>query len=85
MTMDWDTIERAPTDGTPLLLFARSKNASAPVVIVGWYVDELGWIEGCFAPNSPVGIEPTHWMPRPDFPRNSIPASEWMLQPSVGH
>lgn len=82
---EWQDIETAPMDGTPLELFARAKNATARVVVIGWYLPDVGWIEACFAPNSPVGIVPTHWKPRSEFPRHSIPASEWMKTPSVGH
>lgn len=64
----WQPIETAPTDGTPLLLFARSKNARAPIRIVGWFLADIGWIEGCFVPNQPIGIVPTHWMPLPRPP-----------------
>lgn len=70
----WQPMDSAPRDGTPLLLFARSKRATASVVLVGWFGgDDLGWIEGCFTPNNPVGIVPTAWMPLPD-----PPAQDWV-------
>lgn len=68
--MDWQPIETAPSDGRPLLLFARSKQATAPVRVVGWYLpDRRQWVECAFAPNWPVGLVPTHWMPLPDPPK----------------
>lgn len=62
---EWRPVESAPKDGTPLLLFARSKDAHAQIWIVGWFLADIGWVEGCFAPNQPTGIVPTHWMPLP--------------------
>lgn len=67
--MEWRPIETAPKDGTPLILFARAKNATASAPVFGWYLSEMGWIESCFSPNRPVGIVPSHWMPRPEFPK----------------
>ena len=67
--MKWQPIETAPKDGTPLLLFARSKSADAPVRVVGWFIGTMGWIESAFAPNSPVGIVPFKWMPLPEPPQ----------------
>jgi len=65
---EWQDISTAPKDGTVLLLFARCKTATASAPVIGWHHPDLGWIETCFAPNSPVGIVPTYWMPRPEFP-----------------
>ena len=66
---EWQPIETAPKDGTPVLLFARSKNATAPVILVGRYLaDHGGWIESTFTPNSPVGVVPYYWMPLPAPP-----------------
>lgn len=64
----WQSMETAPMDGTPLILFARCKLATAPAPVIGWYHPELGWIECCFVPNRPVGLVPSAWMPRPAFP-----------------
>lgn len=64
---DWQPIETAPKDGTPVMLFARSKLATAPAPVVGWMIDGE-WIECCFAPNRPVGLVPTHWQPLPEPP-----------------
>jgi hypothetical protein len=69
---EWQSIETAPQDGTPVLLFARAKHARASIRIVGWFRRDIGWIEGCFMPNQPTGIVPTHWMPLPDFPDRAL-------------
>ncbi len=65
----WQPIETAKIDGTPLLLFARCKTATAPIPVIGWCI-EGEWVECCFSPNKPVGLVPTHWMPRPAFPED---------------
>lgn len=65
----WQPIETAPCDGTPVLLFARAKRATASVICVGWHNSYSGWLEFCFSPNSPCGIVPTHWQPLPEFPQ----------------
>ena len=81
--MKWQPIESAPKDGTPLILFARSKKATASVPVIGWFNPEQDdWIELAFAPNMPVGIVPSHWMPRPDFP-NADQAPQGFVRPEV--
>lgn len=70
--LDWKPIETAPKDGTPLLLFARCKTATASAPVIGWFVDGE-WIEACYTPNKPVGLVPSHWMRRPDFPAIQLP------------
>ena len=67
---EWQPIETAPTDGTPVILFARAKTATASVPVFGWCLHG-DWIESCFTPNTPVGLVPSHWMPRPEFPEQS--------------
>jgi hypothetical protein len=69
MSDGWQPIETAPMDGTPLLLFARCKTTTTlKTPVIGWYMEGQGWVELCFAPNYPVGIVPSHWQPRPEFP-----------------
>ena len=63
---EWQPMDTAPMGGTPLLLFARCKTATAPVVLIGWHNPEKGWIESSFT--APVGIVPLAWQPRPAFP-----------------
>ena len=62
----WRPIETAPKDGPPVLLFARCQHATASGIVVGWHLEDRGWIELSFT--SPVGIVPSHWMPLPEFP-----------------
>jgi hypothetical protein len=50
------------------MLFARSVNATAPVRVIGWWIDGRGWIELAFYPNNAVGIVPMLWQPLPAFP-----------------
>jgi hypothetical protein len=65
--MEWQDISTAPKD-IPLMLFARSQRATASMRIIGWYLDDLGWIELALSPNIPVGIVPSHWLPLPEAP-----------------
>lgn len=65
---EWQDISTAPKDGTPVILFARCRTATAATVVIGWHLPDMGWIEECFAPNHPVGIVPTHWQPLPTPP-----------------
>lgn len=68
----WRTMESAPKDGTPVLLFARHINATAPVLVVGHYNgEEFGWIAVSFVPHGPMQIVPRAWQPLPDFPPDS--------------
>ena len=78
--MNWRPIATAPKDGTPLILFAREKTATASAPVIGWCI-EGEWIECCFAPNQPVGLVPSHWMPRPKFP-NEQGSSRWFREPT---
>jgi hypothetical protein len=64
----WQDIASAPRDGTPLLLKARCKTATASALVIGWYIEGMGWIELAYTPNHPVGIVPEMWMPLPDAP-----------------
>jgi hypothetical protein len=68
---EWQPIETAPMNGKPVLLFARSIHATAPIRMVGWWIYGQGWQECAFAPNHPVGVIPTHWMPLPAIPESN--------------
>lgn len=66
---DWRPITEAQKDGHPYLLFARARHATAKVRVVGWWNPMEGWIECCFSPNAPVGLDDvTHYAPLPPFP-----------------
>lgn len=63
----WQPIETAPV-GSPVLLFARAKFASASGLVIGWRRPNNGkWIELCFQ-GVPVGVIPSAWQPLPAFP-----------------
>jgi hypothetical protein len=64
----WQPIESAPKDGSVVLLFARAEQATASCVIVGWWLDEHGWIALTFGAAKMQKIVPSHWMHRPAFP-----------------
>lgn len=71
MTDEWQDIETAPRDGTPILLFARHISATASIRVVGHYDDSelgFGWIATSFVPHGPMQVVPSHWQPLPDFP-----------------
>jgi hypothetical protein len=74
---DWQPIATAPKDGTPVLLRCRHGGYDADYVIEGWY--EMGafdrrWYEA-FGEN-PLNPQPTHWMPLPAPPRDTIADSD---------
>lgn len=66
---EWQPIETAPKDGTPLILFARCVHATASAPVIGWWLPDRGWIEAAYSPNKPQGIVPSYWMHRPAFPK----------------
>lgn len=60
---EWQPIETAPKDGTKFLAFTpATKDATAFIHIYSFH-SEYGLI-----PRS-ILIEPTHWMPLPEFPK----------------
>jgi hypothetical protein len=63
--MDWQPIETAPKDGTPILGFMPSDDFSpiTGIEVIWW--DFGAWLMGCEA----VIDHPTHWMPLPDPPK----------------
>lgn len=73
--MEWQPIETAPKDGTPILVFSPYADISEPTNIIvakyGKHADETWWEPcenlirdaiGCVDP------APTHWMPLPKPP-----------------
>ena len=79
----WLSIESAPKDGTPVLLFARlvgvniaTNSPYAPTIHVGAYRTDLRiWTGSAYRNQLEIELEPTHWMPRPAFPDCAAPAS----------
>ena len=65
----WRTIDSAPTDGTPILAFARNAEYASDT-----YFGVAEWAEAQPALSSvagwfwPFAIRPTHWMPIPAPP-----------------
>lgn len=76
MVMDWQPIETAPKDGTPIII-GREMPPWGFVMGVGYYaeIDDVpgcqGWIPTA-AFSDPPGVlglaHPTHWMPLPKGP-----------------
>lgn len=66
---EWQTIESAPRDGTPVLVAERGPN--------GWWIDvgenmydiSDGPDKWRGRESSNVTCEPTHWMPLPEPPK----------------
>jgi hypothetical protein len=67
LKMQWQPIERAPRDGTPILLY--STVFREPAVAVGsWNSDLIDFVmmnSSLFTP----GMKPSHWMPLPESPK----------------
>ncbi|ARP86265.1 hypothetical protein [Bordetella genomosp. 9] len=64
----WRDIETAPRDGTPLMLFARHINAEASTRVVGYWLDQTGWIAQCYMGQTHARLVPSLWQPLPPFP-----------------
>ena len=62
---DWQPIETAPKDKTPVMVFDKNHDNGKMAVAV-WENDEHYIIE---EQSIPIGIFPTHWMPLPEPPR----------------
>lgn len=60
---EWQPIETAPKDGTPILGFISSyyRNKGGQSVIL--------WMDGQWFDNLAFATEPTHWMPLPAPPK----------------
>ncbi len=73
--MDWQPIETAPRDGTPVLVFSPHVPLSDPTnVAVGKFetYGEVSWWAYCESVladiTGQIEPEPTHWMPLPKPP-----------------
>jgi hypothetical protein len=81
VALEWRGIESAPKDGTRFLAWCPSTRLA--LMEIRGITSETWSLTG-----QVKHPEPTHWMPFPDPPKpakNSIPASKWRDQPSVGH
>ncbi len=71
MTQEWQPIETAPRDGTRILGYSPSKDAT---VCETWWVedylqDEWGVYIGGWDDDWDLNRKPTHWMPLPEPPQ----------------
>jgi hypothetical protein len=72
--MEWQPIETAPKDGTPLLLFIDGESELADRMTTGrwnsgrWELCQVGG----YAEDSEVWTDPTAWMPLPPPPEGKI-------------
>lgn len=71
--MDWQPIETAPKDGTPILCYAPQRQAHwVSVYVVKWSDpdedDGTGWVEA--AGEEWGRWNATHWMPLPAPPQD---------------
>jgi len=81
---DWQPIDTAPTDGTPVLLFSPGitswRITGLPDVVVGMFTDQNG-VRAWYSDAGEIeyydwegeglkyeALRPTHWMPLPDPP-----------------
>jgi hypothetical protein len=62
--MEWQPIETAPKDGTPILIYDSSE-LDDPIYVVRYSLDE--WREACG--ECYYTWNPTHWMPLPNKPK----------------
>lgn len=69
---EWQDMESAPKDGTPVLLFAglkRDGRVYMPIRVVGWFsLDIKGWIAMGYGHQPIAELEPYNWMPLPNLP-----------------
>lgn len=67
----WQPIETAPKDQVILLFAGLKKDGKvyAPHVNVGYWTEQFGWTCLVYSHQEFAHIEPTHWMPRPAFPK----------------
>jgi len=64
--MEWQPIETAPQDGTPILAYFKSAIQHVPGIISVAKKKEHYWVLECYAEHQ--CSVPTHWMPLPPPP-----------------
>jgi hypothetical protein len=80
--MNWQTIETAPRDGTRFLAFEGFE----PNIESASYDDDFGLFRPC-SNRSEFWKQPTHWMPLPDAPIDSVKdprVAPWKFNPWTG-
>lgn len=85
---EWQPIETAPKDGTPILIWIRDRLYEAmwcehrfkPSSYIGEDADEDGWWGIRWAEIDSYGVSPdempTHWMPLPNPPAHPTPSKD---------
>jgi hypothetical protein len=63
--MNWQKIETAPKDGTPILVYDKDWFDFMGHQIVVYWLEDFGWRSGC----DQCPDDPTHWMPLPEPPK----------------
>ena len=73
--IDWRPIKTAPTDGTPVRLYAQDlvhEDFNPGGSVEGYWQDDEGWIGAVWCDYhdrwEAKAIQPTHWMPLPPPP-----------------
>jgi hypothetical protein len=62
--MEWQPIETAPKDGTPVMIY--DPEFSIKVYVAAWMYD-FQWVEADGEHH--LEFNPTHWMPLPEPPK----------------
>jgi hypothetical protein len=67
--MEWQSIDTAPKDGTPILVYEGGAIYTAKFDKFFSWSDETGWrLPDMLDITGDVSAEPTHWMPLPEPP-----------------
>jgi hypothetical protein len=68
--MEWQPIETAPKDGTPVLIYEPPYKDLLPfdIYVCKWCQHKEAWVE--FAGEEYSQYDATHWMPLPDAPKD---------------
>jgi len=70
---EWQPIETAPKNGTPIICFTPDENFSEKTGfdLIWWEPSEGAWFYGAA---DFFSASPTHWMPLPRSPQSGAPA-----------